>query len=126
MSKDTILIVDDERFFCTLLQHILEDSYQIVCVSSAQEGMAALNHHTIDLILLDIMMPDMDGYQLCQQIKNTELFCKIPIIFLTVKSEMADEIRGFELGAVDYITKPVSPPHRTNQSSNTPGISKGQ
>ena len=110
MPKDTILIVDDERFFSTLLQNILEDSYHTVLASSAPEAFQALNEQSIDLILLDIVMPEVDGYQLCQQLKASELFDNIPIIFLTVKSEMADEIKGFDLGAVDYITKPISPP----------------
>ena len=110
MSKNTLLIVDDERFFCTLLQDILEDNYQIITACNASETMQALDEQTIDLILLDVMMPKTDGYQLCQQIKNTEQYHSIPIIFLTAKNDTSNEIRGLNLGAVDYITKPVSPP----------------
>ena len=110
MSKNTLLIVDDERFFCTLLQDILEDNYQIITACNASETMQALDEQTIDLILLDVMMPKTDGYQLCQQIKNTEQYYSIPIIFLTAKNDTSNEIRGLNLGAVDYITKPVSPP----------------
>ncbi|MCK5190410.1 MAG: diguanylate cyclase, partial [Methylococcales bacterium] len=110
MSKDTILIVDDERFFCNLLQNILENDYHIIVASNGLGALEALEKHTIDLILLDIVMPEMNGYELCKKIKETELYCKIPIIFLTVKNETEDEIKGFNLGAVDYIIKPISPP----------------
>jgi len=110
MSKGTILVVDDERFFCTLLQNILSDDYDTVIANNAFEAFNALDEHSIDLILLDIMMPEMDGYQLCQVIKQNERFKNIPLIFLTVKSEINDELKGFELGAVDYIIKPISSP----------------
>ena len=63
-----------------------------------------------DLILLDIMMPEMDGYEVCARLKTDEKTAKIPVIFVTAKGEVDDETRGLELGAVDYITKPVSPP----------------
>ena len=110
MSKGTILIVDDERFFCNLLQNILQDEYETVIATNGTEALDALAIQPIDLILLDIIMPDINGYEVCKQIKITELYCKIPIIFLTVKNEAEDEITGFDLGAVDYITKPISPP----------------
>lgn len=109
MSKGTILIVDDERFFCNLLQNILQDEYDTVIATSGSEAIDALDKYPIDLILLDIIMPDIDGYEVCKQIKITELYYKIPIIFLTVKSETEDEVKGFDMGAVDYITKPISP-----------------
>jgi len=110
MSKDTILIVDDERFFCNLLQNILQDLYQIVIAKNGKEAIESLTKHDIALILLDIVMPDLDGYEICKTIKQTELYRKTPIIFLTVKNETEDEIKGFNLGAVDYIIKPISPP----------------
>ncbi len=110
MSKDTILIVDDERFFCNLLQNILQEQYQIVIAKNGKEAIELLTKHDIALILLDIVMPDIDGYETCKTIKQTELYRKTPIIFLTVKNETEDEIKGFDLGAVDYIIKPISPP----------------
>ncbi len=110
MSKDTVLIVDDERFFCNLLQNILEEKYQTIIASSGSEAIDLLNKQQIDLILLDIIMPDLDGYEVCKKIKAIESCRKIPVIFLTVKSETEDEIKGFNLGAVDYIIKPISPP----------------
>jgi len=110
MSKDTILIVDDERFFCNLLQNILENNYHTVIANNKKQALDALINHPIDLILLDIIMPEHDGYEVCQEIKQTEQYNQLPIIFLTVKNEIEDELKGFSTGAVDYITKPISPP----------------
>lgn len=110
MSKGTILIVDDERFFCSLLQDILKDDYQIIIVNDSKKTIETLSDHPIDLILLDIIMPDCDGYEICKLIKSNKLYRDLPVIFLSAKNEAEDEIRGFNLGAVDYITKPISPP----------------
>ncbi len=110
MSKDTILIVDDERFFCSLLEDILKDDYQTIIVYDSNKTIEALSKHPVDLILLDIIMPDSNGYEVCKTIKSNELYRDLPVIFLSAKNEMEDEIRGFNLGAVDYITKPISPP----------------
>jgi len=109
MSKDSILIVDDERFFCSLLQNILEEDYFTIIAHNGEEALEALNKQAIDLILLDIVMPDISGYEVCKTIKKDEHYCEHPIIFLTVKNETEDEIKGFNSGAVDYITKPISP-----------------
>jgi diguanylate cyclase (GGDEF)-like protein len=124
MSKGTILIVDDERFFCSLLENILQDEYDTVIVTNGSEAMDALDKYPIDLILLDIIMPGIDGYEVCKQIKISERHCKIPVIFLTVKNETEDEIKGFEIGAVDYITKPISPPIVKTRVSTQLALSK--
>lgn len=110
MDKPTILIVDDERFFINLLIDILQTDYQIITASCGAEALQQSQQHEIDLILLDIIMPDMDGYEICGQLKSLDNTRSIPIIFLTVKNSVADETKGFELGAVEYITKPISPP----------------
>lgn len=110
-DKAKILVVDDEKFFIDVAVELLNSDYK---VSVAKDGEQALRRATTmplpDLILLDIMMPDMDGYEVCKQLKQNPLTREIPVIFLTVKSEVADEVKGFELGAVDYILKPISPP----------------
>lgn len=102
-----ILIVDDVPQNIQVLANILKDAgYQI---GFAQDGKTALTHTnttTYDLILLDIMMPDMDGYKVCELMKNSEKTKDIPIIFITAKDETSNKTRGFQLGAVDYITKP--------------------
>ncbi len=110
-EKSKILIVDDESFYIDVLVNLLKDEYSIVV---AKDGEQALNraesNSPPDLILLDILMPNMDGYEVCRRLKSQPDTSDIPIIFLTVKSEVDDEIKGFELGASDYIIKPMSPP----------------
>ncbi len=110
-EKSRILIVDDEAFYIDVLVNLLNQDYRI---SIAKDGVQALKRASAseppNLILLDILMPGMDGYEVCQQLKTNASTCRIPVIFLTVKSDVDDEIRGFKLGAVDYITKPISPP----------------
>ncbi len=110
-DRARILIIDDERFYIDVLVGLLRTKYQTFVAKSGKEGLElAMNHQTPDLILLDVLMPDMDGYEVCRRLKEDERTRNIPIIFLTVKSEVDDEIRGLELGAVDYIIKPISPP----------------
>ncbi len=110
-SKSKILIVDDECFYIDVLVNLLEDEYSIVV---AKDGEQALKRAQCsvppDLILLDVLMPGLDGYEVCSRLKQHPDTRDIPIIFLTIKSEVDDEIKGFELGASDYIVKPMSPP----------------
>jgi len=106
-----ILIVDDEHFYINVLVDLLQDSYQISIAKSGETALKRLANFTLpDLILLDVVMPGIDGYEVCRQLKANKRTADIPIIFLTIKGEVDDEIQGFELGAVDYISKPVSPP----------------
>ena len=108
--KQRILIVDDTPSNIRVLNDILKGQYH---VSVATNGLTALeisnSEHCPDLILLDIMMPDMDGYEVCKELKASKMTSKIPIIFVTAMGKTEDESRGFELGCVDYITKPISP-----------------
>ena len=105
-----ILVVDDEPNNLKLLQQILKPYYQLIFANNGEKAIeAAINHHP-DLILLDIMMPDMDGYQVCQELKSISQTEKIPVIFVTAMSDQDDETKGFDVGAVDYIQKPVSGP----------------
>jgi putative two-component system response regulator len=109
-AKPLILVVDDAPQNLSLMDDLLSDNFQ---VKVAPNGIRALKiaHGSPqpDLILLDIMMPDMDGYEVCQRLKADPVTRDIPVIFLTAKSESADESKGFEMGAVDYVTKPISP-----------------
>lgn len=106
-----ILIIDDEPFFLELLNEALSPHYSIVLARNANQGLKrASNQNPPDLILLDIMMPDMDGYETCRLLKLNPLTTDIPVIFLTAKRDMADELKGFETGAVDYIFKPLNIP----------------
>lgn len=109
-SKLTILAVDDTPANIDVVKGILSDIYFVQAAINGKMALKIIEQKKPDLILLDIMMPDMDGYEVCQQLKSDPKTCSIPIIFLTAKTEIEDEIRGFALGAVDYITKPISPP----------------
>jgi putative two-component system response regulator len=105
-----ILIVDDEAANLALLRQVLSPDYSLVFARSGAEALAAAIKHTPALILLDIEMPDMDGYEVCRRLKSSPLTESIPVIFVTSLAEIGNETAGFEAGAVDYIVKPVSPP----------------
>ncbi|WP_225907562.1 response regulator [Leptolyngbya sp. BL0902] len=111
LDRATILVVDDTPDNLTFISGLLRDHYRVKVATSGEKAMliAQVEPHP-DLILLDILMPGLDGYEVCQQLKADSKTKQIPIIFLTVKSDIEDERRGLELGAADYITKPVSPP----------------
>jgi putative two-component system response regulator len=110
-EKPKILLVDDETLYLDILVDLLKDNYKtVVAKNGAQALKRMFDEAPPDLVLLDIMMPDMNGYEVCRILKEDPRTREIPIIFLTVKSEINDEIHGFELGAVDYIAKPMSPP----------------
>jgi len=109
-SMQRILIVDDAPRNISLLGELLKDKYQIQVANSGEKALRIAQEDTqLDLVLLDVMMPKMDGYEVCERLKKDERTRKIPIIFITGKDREQDEIKGFELGAVDYITKPFNP-----------------
>jgi two-component system sensor histidine kinase/response regulator len=110
-NKSTVLIVDDSPDTLTMLSGLLKDDYRIKIASKGEQALAiAASIPPPDLILLDIMMPEIDGYEVCTRLKADAQTKNIPVIFLTAKTDIADEQQGFSLGAVDYITKPISPP----------------
>ena len=106
--QSTILLVDDEVANLELLQELLKDDYALVCARNGPKALM-LAQQQPDLILLDIMMPGMDGYEVCRRLKANEKTQAIPIIFIASKREMADEIDGLKIGAADYIAKPLTP-----------------
>ena len=109
--RPTVLVVDDTPQNLSLMSDLLEADYQVrVATGGARALKIARSDAPPDLILLDIMMPDMDGYEVCRQLKADPATTLIPVIFLTAKTETQDEQLGLSLGAVDYITKPISPP----------------
>jgi phosphoserine phosphatase RsbU/P len=109
--KPKVLIVDDTPENIQVLMETLKDQYAIVAAINGEKALKmAVGEPRPDLILLDIMMPGMDGYEVCRRLKADERVRDIPIIFVTAKTEVEDETLGFELGAVDYITKPFSIP----------------
>ena len=110
-QKQTVLVVDDTPDNLTLITSLLKDRYRVKIATNGNRALQiAFSDEPPDLILLDIMMPEMDGYEVCRHLKGDSQTADIPIIFLTAKSEIEDELKGFELGAVDFITKPISPP----------------
>lgn len=108
-DKPTILIVDDVPDNITVLSSILTD-YNLKAANNGAKALEIASRFRPDIILLDIMMPEMDGYTVCKRLKRALHTKNIPVIFVTAMDEVTDEARGFEIGAVDYITKPVSPP----------------
>ena len=110
-ARPKILIVDDNKQNIELLMELFRGEYRVAAAVNATRAMKiALSDSPPDLILTDILMPDIDGYQLCGLLKENPTTKNIPIIFVTAVSEVMDENRGFALGAVDYITKPFHPP----------------
>ncbi|MER2600800.1 MAG: two-component system response regulator [Candidatus Competibacter phosphatis] len=110
-ERQTILVVDDTPDNIALLSTLLKDRYKVRAANSGERALAiAAGQPRPDLILLDIMMPGMDGYEVCERLKIDPHTADIPVIFLTAKVQVEDEEFGLRLGAVDYITKPISPP----------------
>ena len=109
-DKQVILVVDDTALNLALVTDLLKGSYKIKVATNGERALAIAAASPPDLILLDVMMPVMDGYETCRRLKADERLRDIPVIFLTAKSKVEDEELGFSLGAVDYITKPISPP----------------
>ena len=108
MNNKTILIVDDTIENLDILSALLE-AYDVVETTSGVDALEIVNNQEIDLILLDIIMPNLNGFEVCQKLKSHPKTSKIPIIFLSAKSSQDDIQKGFEIGAVDYVTKPFNP-----------------
>ena len=110
-DKPTILVVDDTPDNIDVLSGVLRPDYKVKAAPNGERALRIAGADPRpDMILLDIMMPGMDGYEVCARLKADPLTAPIPVIFITAKAEVSDERRGLELGAVDYITKPISPP----------------
>ncbi|OIR05629.1 response regulator PleD [mine drainage metagenome] len=110
-KKPEILVVDDTPESLALMSNLLKDYYSVKGANSGEQALKiAASDAPPDLILLDVMMSGMDGYEVCQRLKLDPATMYVPVIFLTSRAEVADEQKGLELGAVDYITKPISPP----------------
>ena len=106
---DKILVIDDSAVQAEYLRSILKEEYDVTVCNTAREGLAAAKEGCFGLILLDIVMPDMDGFVLLQELKETDLTKHIPVIMLTSLSDVQYEERGLLMGAVDYVAKPFSP-----------------
>ncbi len=109
MAKETILIIEDDRDILELVDYNLsKEGYKTICLTSGEQAVNIAKSKTPNLILLDLMLPDLDGLEVCKLIKNDPKTSHIPIVMLTAKGEESDIVTGLELGADDYITKPFS------------------
>lgn len=109
LNKKSILMIDDVVLNLASARDVLKDKYVLYEATSAEEGFRILNDVIPDLILLDIIMPDMDGYEMITELKKIRRYKRIPVIFLTAADSSESEVKGFDLGAVDFITKPFVP-----------------
>ncbi len=110
MHKARILIIEDDRAIVEMLEYNLQEAgYETVSALNGQDGVALAGREKPDLIIVDIMLPIMDGFEVCRTLKNDSTVAHVPIIILSAKSQETDKIVGLELGADDYVTKPFSP-----------------
>lgn len=109
LAKKKVLIVDDVPKNIDLLKDILAEHYQVQVAKSGQAALDIIKLNAPDLILLDIMMPGMSGFEVCERLKQERRTKDIPVIFLTAANDMVNEVKGFQVGAVDFISKPISP-----------------
>lgn len=110
MAKETILVVDDEEDILNLVEYNLEKSgFRVHCAATGGDAVKSARETRPDLILLDLMLPGLDGFEVCSVLKNDTKTREIPIVMLTAKGEEGDIVRGLQSGADDYITKPFSP-----------------
>lgn len=108
-QKKTILVVEDEEDILALLHfNLLKAGYQVECAACGEEGLQMIETASPDLLLLDLMLPGIDGLEICRRLREDETTAVLPIIMLTAKGEEEDVVRGLELGADDYVTKPFS------------------
>lgn len=109
-KKATILVIDDTPDILEMLAGLFKDTYRIKLANNPHRALKYLEEdHLVDLILLDVLMPEMDGFEVCRLIKANPQYAHIPVIFITVLEEESDIVKGFEVGAVDYVTKPFEP-----------------
>ena len=110
LARRTVLVVDDVPANISMLNAALEHEYNVKVATSGKKAIAIASASPVDIILLDIMMPEMDGFETCRRLKGDPLTRRIPVIFVTASHEISDEAMGFVSGGVDYITKPISTP----------------
>ena len=109
-QRPRLLLVDDEPTNLQVLRHILQADYRLLFATDGERALQVAREQRPDLVLLDIMMPNMDGYAVCCALKADAATASIPVIFITALDDSQDETAGFDVGGVDYLTKPVSPP----------------
>ncbi len=110
MAKEKVLLVEDAEDILELVRYNLtKEGWHVFCALSGEEALAAVQQHNFDVILLDIMLPGIDGLEVCRRLRHDPSTAHVPVIMLTAKSEETDMVVGLELGADDYVSKPFSP-----------------
>src|SRR5947209_20349645 len=108
-AKQRLLIVDDHSANIRVMAEALHEAYELFFATSGAKALEIVAANDIELVLLDVVMPEMDGFEVCRRIKNDPRTSRIPVIFVTAREEASDETRGFDVGGADYITKPIHP-----------------
>jgi len=110
VEEPSVLITEDDADILELVTYSLEaEGFKVFAAKTGNEALSILNDESVDLALLDVMLPDMSGTELCRRMKSDERMERVPVIFLTARDEETDKLVGFKVGAEDYITKPFSP-----------------
>jgi two-component system alkaline phosphatase synthesis response regulator PhoP len=110
MAHETILVIEDEEDILELIRYNLDrEGYRVVCAESGEKGLEIARRQRPDLLLLDLMLPGLDGLEVCKRMKADSSIATLPIVMVTARGEEADVVTGLELGAEDYVTKPFSP-----------------
>ena len=108
-ENKTVMVVDDTETNIDILVELLSDKYEIMVAMDGKECLETVRMQIPDIFLLDVMMPGMDGYELCRRLKSYKRTKDVPVIFITAKGEIDDKLDGYDVGGVDYITKPIDP-----------------
>jgi two-component system alkaline phosphatase synthesis response regulator PhoP len=125
LMQKKIMVVDDEPYIARVIKFKLEqEGYTVISANDGVTGLERIRQERPDLVLLDVMMPGLNGYEVCQQIKADAELQGIPVIFLTAKGQERDREQGINLGASDYITKPFSPNRLLELVRSTIGSAK--
>jgi len=121
MTKRILVVDDDEMVLMALDELLKPEGYDVQTVGSGKEALQKLEQGAFDLIMLDVIMPEMDGFDLCKRIREKEKFRETPVVFLTAKSREEDRVRGLEAGANLFLSKPISPDKLLGIISSTLG-----
>lgn len=107
--EGNVLVVDDDRNAVDILNRLLtKEGFTVLCANGGREALALAAAHTVDVILLDVMMPEMDGFQVCEALRQSDRTRAIPIILLTAKDDMETRVVGMRLGVSEFLTKPIN------------------
>ena len=121
MAKRILIVDDDEMVLIALNELLRPEGYKVQTLSSGTEALKKLDQNGYDLLMLDIIMPEMDGFELCKKIREKENYRETPIVFLTAKSQEEDRVQGIEAGANLFLSKPISPEKLLGIISDTIG-----